>query len=82
MGASITYCMVHLQASASLIPDTPMMVYGTGRWAHFNVKLHFYEIWPVRSGKVREKPHEKVRESQGISLELAAGNPAVCLKGV
>ncbi len=33
--------MVHLQAIASHLPDTPMMVYGTGRWAHFNVKLHF-----------------------------------------
>ncbi len=39
--ASITCCMVHLQAIASRLPDTPMMVYGTGRWAHFNVKLHF-----------------------------------------
>ncbi len=42
MGASITYCRVHLQAIASHLPDTPMMVYGTGRWAHFNVKLHFF----------------------------------------
>ncbi len=42
MGASITYCMVHLQAIANHLPDTPMMVYGTGRWAHFNVKLHFF----------------------------------------
>ncbi len=33
--------MLHLQAIASHLPDTPMMVYGTGRWAHFNVKLHF-----------------------------------------
>ncbi len=41
MGASITHCMVHLQAIASHLPDTPMMVYGTVRWAHFNVKLHF-----------------------------------------
>ncbi len=41
MGASITYGMVHLQAIASHLPDTQMMVYGTGRWAHFNVKLHF-----------------------------------------
>ncbi len=42
MGASITYCMVHLQAVASHLPDIWMMVYGTGRWAHFNVKLHFF----------------------------------------
>ncbi len=41
MGACITYRMVHLQAIAIHLPDTPMMVYGTGRWAHFNVKLHF-----------------------------------------
>ncbi len=36
--------MVHLQAIASHLPDTPMMVYDTGRWAHFNVKLHFYKF--------------------------------------
>ncbi len=42
MGASVTYCMVHLQAIASHLPDTPMTVYGTGRWAHFNVKLHYF----------------------------------------
>ena len=34
--------MVHLQAIASHLPDTPMMVYGTSSWAHFNVKLHFF----------------------------------------
>ncbi len=34
--------MVHLLAVASYLPDTPMMVYGTGRRAHFNVKLHFF----------------------------------------
>ncbi len=33
--------MVYLQAIASHLPHTPMMVYGSGRWAHFNVKLHF-----------------------------------------
>ena len=31
-----------LQAIASHLPDTPMIVYSTGRWAHFNVKLHFF----------------------------------------
>ncbi len=42
MAASITYCMVHLQAFASYSPDTPAMSFGSGRWAHFNVKLHFF----------------------------------------
>ncbi len=32
--------MVHLQTIASHVPDI-WMVYGTGRWAHFNAKLHF-----------------------------------------
>ncbi len=44
MGASITYCMVNLQAIASHLSDTPMIMYGTGRWAHFNVKLHFFVL--------------------------------------
>ncbi len=34
--------MVHLQAIASHLSDTPIMVYGTGRWAHFNIKLYFF----------------------------------------
>ncbi len=34
--------IIHLQAIASHLPDTPMMAYGTGRWAHFNIKLHFF----------------------------------------
>ncbi len=37
----MSWGMVHLEAIASHLPDTPMIVYGTGRWAHFNVKLHF-----------------------------------------
>ncbi len=36
---------------------------------------HFYNMWPVESGKFREKLHGKVRESQAISFELATGNP-------
>ena len=40
----ISESMVHLQAIASHLPDTPMMVYGTGRWAHFNMKLHFLKV--------------------------------------
>ena len=36
-----TYCMVHLQAVTSHLPVKPMTVYGTGRWAHINVKMHF-----------------------------------------
>ncbi len=36
--------MVHLQAMTSNLPVTPMMVYGTGRWARINVKLHFFTI--------------------------------------
>ncbi len=39
--SNITYCMVHLQAIVSHLLDTKMMVYGNGRWSHFNVKLHF-----------------------------------------
>ena len=34
--------MAHLQVMSSNLPVTPMMVYGTGRWAHINVKLHFF----------------------------------------
>ncbi len=45
--------MVHLQAVASHLPDTPMMVYGTGRWVHFNIKLHFWSqflfLWYFQS---------------------------------
>ena len=37
--------MVHLQAIPSHLPDIQMMVYGTYRWAHFNVKLHFFPVW-------------------------------------
>ncbi len=36
--------MVHLQAIASHLADTPVMVYCTGRWARFNVKLHFCSL--------------------------------------
>ncbi len=39
-------CMVHLQAIASHLPDAPIMVYDTGRWAHFHVKLHFFHLSP------------------------------------
>ncbi len=43
--------MIHLQAIASHLPDTPMMVYGIGRWAHFNVKLHFLMFESITFGK-------------------------------
>ena len=36
---------------------------------------HFNAKYILKSGKVREKLHWKVRESQGIVSELAAGNP-------
>ena len=34
-----------------------------------------HQICVMRSGKVREKCAEKVRESQGIQIKLTGGNP-------
>ncbi len=37
------------------------------------------QIFAVRSGKVREKLPQKVRESQGISSQRVGGNPVYIL---
>ncbi len=42
--------MVHLQAITSHLPVTPMTIYGTGRWAHINVKLHLLFETPHTTG--------------------------------
>ena len=52
-----------------LQPDFARIFFASLRSA-FQIKIS-----TLKSGKVREKPHEKVRECQGIVSELPAGNP-------
>ena len=44
--------------------------------ASLGISCDTHQICVVRSGKVREKCAEKVRESQEIQIELTGGNPA------
>ncbi len=44
--------------------------------ALLRISRNTHQISVMRSGKVREKCAEKVRESQGIQIELTGGNPA------
>ncbi len=41
------------------------------------ISRNIHQICVVRSGKVREKCAEKVRESQGFQIELTGGNPVL-----
>ena len=43
--------------------------------ASLGISRDTHQICVMRSGKVREKCAEKVRESQGIQIELTGGNP-------
>ena len=61
--------MVHVQAITSHLPVTVNKVYDTGRWAHFNVKLHFsFSVssfacsFSVSSFDEKEKAKEKAKE--------------------
>ena len=65
--SSQTYCMVHLQAIASHLPDIRMVVYGTGRSAHFKVKLHFFNYFSnsfqdMKSGTMQHWNTQKAPE--------------------
>ncbi len=44
--------------------------------ALLGISCDTHQICAVRSGKAREKCAEKVRESQGIQIELSGGKPA------
>ncbi len=43
--------------------------------ASLGISCDTHQICVVRSGKVREKCAEKVRESQGIQIKVTGGNP-------
>ena len=57
----LKFNMAHAQTIASHLPVTVIKVCGTGRWAHFNIKLHFLAILPElaiklnSSGRIIEK---------------------------
>ena len=51
-GPCIIHTVWYICKQLLAIYQIQMMVYGTGRWAHFNVKLHFYLPW-ILSGHRR-----------------------------
>ena len=72
-----SYLRKYLQALTSHLPVTPMMVYGTGRWAHINVKLlHlglacgenlFVQYWPELDTQIKYSTHVDVGE-KGVTI--------------
>ncbi len=57
------------------VKKNPVVVGAKFFLASLGISRDTHQICVVRSGKVREKCREKVRESQGIQIELTSGNP-------
>ncbi len=64
----------YLKRYTSHLPVTPMMVYGTGRWAHINVKLlHFSLLRRIQTGLFFWEKNHFWQIYSNLTLEMGFG---------